>query len=166
MKEDNNNMNNSEFKEFFVDELKDIYWAEKHLAKALPKLQKASTSDELAAAFKKHAQETEEHIKKVEQVFELMGEEPEEKKCEAMDGLLKEADTIIEDTEKDTFTGKSIFFSIFDNRIRFFQQTIHRFAFFLFRLFTHQLKYLFYFLYMLFGFLCMFFKSSSQFVAC
>jgi len=103
-KDKNEKMQNSEFHEFFVDELKDIYWAEQHLAKALPKLQKASTSEELAKAFEKHTKETEEQIKKVEKVFEKMGEKAEAKKCEAMDGLLKEAQSIIDDTEKDTFT--------------------------------------------------------------
>jgi len=100
----NKEMSNSEFHEFFVDELKDIYWAEQHLAKALPKLQKASTSPELAKAFEKHAKETNDHVKMVEKVFEALGEKAEAKKCEAMDGLLKEADTIIGDTDKDTFT--------------------------------------------------------------
>jgi len=104
METKNNKMQNSEFTEFFVDELKDIYWAEQHLAKALPKLHKAATSDELAKAFEKHTKETEEHIKTVEKVFELLGEKAQAKKCDAMDGLLKEADSIIEDTEKDTFT--------------------------------------------------------------
>lgn len=97
-------MENSEFHEFFVDELKDIYWAEQHLAKALPKLQKASTSKELAAAFEKHTKETQEQIKKVEKIFELLGEKAEAKKCDAMEGLLKEANSIIEDTDKDSFT--------------------------------------------------------------
>jgi len=96
-------MQSTEFQEFFVDELKDIYWAENHLAKALPKMQKAATSPELGKAFEKHTKETEGHIKTLEQVFELLGEKAEEKKCDAMDGLLKEADSIIEDTEKDTF---------------------------------------------------------------
>lgn len=100
----NGKMENSEFHEFFVDELKDIYWAEQHLAKALPKLQKASTSKELAMAFEKHAKETREQIKKVEKVFEILGEKVEAKKCDAMEGLLKEADNIIDDTDKDTFT--------------------------------------------------------------
>ena len=100
----NGKMENSEFHEFFIDELKDIYWAEQHLAKALPKLQKASTSQELAMAFEKHTKETQEQIKKVEKVFELLGAKPEAKKCDAMDGLLKEADSIIDDTNKDTFT--------------------------------------------------------------
>jgi ferritin-like metal-binding protein YciE len=93
----------SEFKDFFVDQLKDIYWAEKHLHKALPKLQKASTDEELAAAFEKHTQDTEWQIDLVEQVFEMLGEKPSEKKCDAMEGLLKEADSMIEDTEKDTY---------------------------------------------------------------
>lgn len=93
----------SEFHEFFVDELKDIYWAEKHLAKALPKLRKAATSEDLAAAFEKHTMETEEQVKMVEQVFELLGEKPQAKKCEAMEGLIKEAQSIIEDTEQDSF---------------------------------------------------------------
>jgi ferritin-like metal-binding protein YciE len=95
-------MENSEFHEFFVDELKDIYWAEKHLAKALPKMQKAATSTELAAAFEKHTLETEQHIQTLEQVFELLGEKAIAKKCDAMAGLLEEANGIIEDTDKGT----------------------------------------------------------------
>ncbi len=104
MKANSNEMRTSEFREFFIDEIKDIYWAEQHLAKALPKLKKASTSQQLAAAFDKHTKETEEQIKIVEKVFQLLGEKPEAKKCEAMDGILKEADSIIDDTEKNTFT--------------------------------------------------------------
>lgn len=93
-------MENSEFHQFFVDELKDIYWAEKHLAKALPKMKKAATSSELAAAFDKHTQETLVHIETLEQAFALLDEKPVAKKCDAMAGLLAEADSIIEDTEK------------------------------------------------------------------
>lgn len=95
-------MENSEFHEFFVDELKDIYWAEKHLVKALPKMKKASTSPELAAAFDKHTAETQTHIATLEQVFELLGEKAAAKKCDAMAGLLEEADGIIEDTDAGT----------------------------------------------------------------
>jgi ferritin-like metal-binding protein YciE len=95
-------MQNSEFHEFFVDELKDIYWAEKHLVKALPKMQKAATSPELAAAFEKHTQETQTHIDTLEQVFELLEEKPAAKKCDAMAGLLEEANGIIEDTDAGT----------------------------------------------------------------
>jgi len=92
----------SEFHEFFVDELKDIYWAEKHLVKALPKMKKAATSPELAAAFEKHTQETQTHIDTLEQVFALLEEKPAAKKCDAMAGLLEEAEGIISDTDSGT----------------------------------------------------------------
>src|ERR1700755_828608 len=95
-------MEPSEFHEFFVDELKDIYWAEKHLVKALPKMKKAATSPELAAAFDKHTGETETHVDRLEQIFELLGEKAVAKKCDAMAGLLEEADGLIEDTEAGT----------------------------------------------------------------
>jgi len=95
-------MEDSEFHEFFIDELKDIYWAEKHLVKALPKMQKAATSPELAAAFEKHTQETQTHIDTLEQVFELLGEKAAAKKCDAMAGLIEEANGVIEDTEAGT----------------------------------------------------------------
>jgi ferritin-like metal-binding protein YciE len=95
-------MEDSEFHEFFVDELKDIYWAEKHLVKALPKMKKAATSPELAAAFDKHTQETQTHIDVLEQVFALLGEKASAKKCDAMEGLLSEADGIISDTDAGT----------------------------------------------------------------
>jgi ferritin-like metal-binding protein YciE len=95
-------MEDSEFHKFFVDELKDIYWAEKHLVKALPKMKKAATSSELAAAFDKHSQETQGHVDRLEQAFAALGEKAVAKKCDAMEGLLKEADSIIEDTERGT----------------------------------------------------------------
>ncbi|MBE9584245.1 ferritin-like domain-containing protein [Mucilaginibacter sp. JRF] len=95
-------MENSEFHEFFVDELKDIYWAEKHLATSLPKMKKAATSPELAAAFDKHLGETKTHVETLEKVFELLGEKAAAKKCDAMVGILEEASGIIEDTEKGT----------------------------------------------------------------
>ncbi|WP_118973622.1 YciE/YciF ferroxidase family protein [Taibaiella koreensis] len=98
----NGKMKNSEFHKFFVDELKDIYWAEKHLVKALPKMQKAATGAELAAAFQKHTGETQTHVETLEQVFSLLDEKAVAKKCDAMDGLLQEAKSIIEDTEKGT----------------------------------------------------------------
>lgn len=95
-------MEDSEFHEFFIDELKDIYWAEQHLVKALPKMQKAATSPELAAAFEKHTRETQTHVDTLEQVFELLGEKATAKKCDAMAGLIEEANGIIEDTEAGT----------------------------------------------------------------
>lgn len=95
-------MENSEFHKFFVDELKDIYWAEKHLVKALPKMKKAATSPELAAAFEKHTEETNNHVATLEQVFQLLDEKAQGKKCDAMEGLVKEAQGVIEDTDSGT----------------------------------------------------------------
>jgi ferritin-like metal-binding protein YciE len=96
--------NQSLLRKFFVEELQDIYWAEKHLAKELPKLQKAATSEELAEAFGDHQAETEEHVNRLEDVFKMMGETAKAKKCQAMEGLVKEATEIIEETEETTAT--------------------------------------------------------------
>ena len=96
-------MSGEEFREFFIDQLKDIYWAENHLHEALGKLEEASTSSKLAGAFRKHRQDTEWQIKSVEKVFGMLNEEPKEKKCDAMAGIIKEADSMIKDTDKDTY---------------------------------------------------------------
>jgi ferritin-like metal-binding protein YciE len=93
-----------ELKKFFLDALKDIYWAEKHLTKALPKMAKSATTEELKEAFENHLTQTEEHVSRLEQVFEVLGEKAQAKKCEAMEGLVKEADSIIEETDKGTLT--------------------------------------------------------------
>jgi ferritin-like metal-binding protein YciE len=85
-----------------MDELKDIYWAEKHLVKALPKMQKAATSEELAGAIEEHTMVTKEHVNRLEQIFEMLGTRATAKKCEAMEGLIAEGQTVIEDTEEDT----------------------------------------------------------------
>jgi len=96
--------NNSMLQELFLEELRDIYWAEKHLVKALPKMQKACTSEELATAFADHLKVTQDQVGRLEQVFELLGEKPRAKKCEAMEGLVSEAESVIEDTEDGTST--------------------------------------------------------------
>jgi ferritin-like metal-binding protein YciE len=96
--------NQSMLQELFLDELRDIYWAEKHLVKALAKLEKASTSEELATAFSDHLAVTQDQVSRLEQVFELMGEKPRGKKCEGMEGLVKEGESVIEDTEEGTST--------------------------------------------------------------
>jgi len=90
--------------QLFVDELKDIYWAEKHLIKALPKMQKAATSKELQNAFADHLEATQQHVERLEQVFEMLEEKAAAKKCDAMEGLVKEGESIIEDTEGGTST--------------------------------------------------------------
>src|ERR1700761_1589500 len=71
--------NDSKLEEFFHDEIKDIYWAEKKLVKTLPKMAKAATSDELRNAFTEHLEQTKEHVARLEQVFELLGEKPQAK---------------------------------------------------------------------------------------
>ena len=89
---------------FLYESLKDIYWAEKHLTKALPKMKKAATSEELKAAIEEHLEVTEDHISRLEQVFEILGKKAQAKKCEAMEGLTKEAESIIEETDAGTAT--------------------------------------------------------------
>jgi len=94
----------SALNELFIDELKDIYWAEQHLTKALPKMAKAATTDELRTAIQNHLAETETHVTRLEQVFESIGEKASAKKCEAMAGLIKEGDEIVAETEKGSIT--------------------------------------------------------------
>jgi ferritin-like metal-binding protein YciE len=89
---------------FMVESLKDIYWAEKHLLKALPRMNKAATSPELKQAFEQHLAVTETQVSRLEQVFEMMGKKAQGKKCEAMEGLTKEAESMIEETEKGSMT--------------------------------------------------------------
>ncbi len=87
-------------KELFLDELRDIYWAEKHMTKAMPKMRKAATSQELGNAFEQHMSETEGQIRRIEQVFEMLGEKTKAKKCEAMDGLVREAQNLMDELPK------------------------------------------------------------------
>lgn len=88
--------------ELFLDELKDIYWAEKHLTKALPKMQKAASSEELSSAFDDHLSVTEEQISRLEEVFEILDIPARGKKCEAMDGLVREGQQVMEELPKGT----------------------------------------------------------------
>ena len=90
--------------ELFVDQVKDIYWAEKHLLKALPKMQKAATTEELKAAIENHIGQTEEQVGRLEQVFDLLEEKPQAKKCDGMAGLVEEGESVIEETEEGTAT--------------------------------------------------------------
>ena len=83
--------------DLFLDELQDIYDAEHRISKALPKLAKAATDDDLKAAFTSHLTETLGHIEKVSQVFQIIGEKATRKTCEATVGLLKEGDEIAEE---------------------------------------------------------------------
>lgn len=86
-------------RELYIDMLKDIYWAEKALVKSLPKMARNATSPDLVAALEDHLAVTEQQVKRCEQLFELAGKKATAKKCEAMDGLIKEGESILEETE-------------------------------------------------------------------
>jgi ferritin-like metal-binding protein YciE len=94
----------SMLEDFFLDEIKDIYWAEKHLVKTLPKMVKAATTAELKEAFTNHLQETKTHVERLEHVFEILEAKPQAKICEAMEGITKEGESIIEETETGSST--------------------------------------------------------------
>jgi ferritin-like metal-binding protein YciE len=83
----------------FLDTLKDIYYAEKQIYKSLPKMAKAAQSDQLRSAFEKHHDETEGHIERLEQVFELIGKPARGKKCDAIEGILDEGKEVMEEYE-------------------------------------------------------------------
>jgi ferritin-like metal-binding protein YciE len=95
---------NSQLEKLFHDSMKDIYWAEKHLTKALPKMQKAATTEELKEAIGEHIAQTKEQVTRLEQVFEIFGWKPQAKKCEAMEGLIKEGESVVEETEEGSMT--------------------------------------------------------------
>src|SRR5438105_15778693 len=95
-----NGMQSSQLMKLFENELKDILWAEKALTKAIPKMIKNATSEELVEALENHLEETEEQVTRVEQVFEILGKKAVAKKCEAMEGLINEAESIMEDCEE------------------------------------------------------------------
>ena len=86
-----------ELHHLFVDQLRDILWAEKELVKALPKMAKAAVDPKLREAFTKHLAETKNQVVRLGKVFEGLGLAPRAKKCPAMEGLLKEADELAED---------------------------------------------------------------------
>lgn len=90
-------MENQGLKELYVDELKDLYSAENQLVKALPKLAKASASEELRAGFEEHLEQTKGHVGRLEQIFEMLGESPKGKKCAGMEGLVEEGSEVMKE---------------------------------------------------------------------
>jgi ferritin-like metal-binding protein YciE len=86
-------------KELYIDELKDLYSAENQLVKALPKMAKAATSEELAAGFEEHLEQTKGHVQRLETIFQQLGENPKGKKCKGMEGLIEEGSEAIEEHE-------------------------------------------------------------------
>ncbi|MFV8328274.1 ferritin-like domain-containing protein [Flavobacterium sp. ZS1P14] len=86
-------------RDLFEVGLKDIYWAEKVLTKTLPKMVKNASSPELVNSLKDQIAETQEHVSRLEKIFEVTGINPTAKKCDAMQGILKEADGLIKETD-------------------------------------------------------------------
>ncbi|OYU17074.1 MAG: hypothetical protein CFE34_17640 [Rhodobacteraceae bacterium PARR1] len=93
-------MKSKELDALFLEALKDIYYAERKILRALPKMARAAQSDQLKAAFLKHKDETEGHKDRLDQVFELLGRRPQGKTCPAIDGILEEGEEVM-----DTFKG-------------------------------------------------------------
>lgn len=89
---------------FFIDALKDMYWAEKAIVESLPKMQAAATTDELKEAFEDHELQSRKHVSRLEKVFQEIGQKAEAKKCEAMAGILKECEQIKESTPEGSMT--------------------------------------------------------------
>jgi ferritin-like metal-binding protein YciE len=94
----------SELLEFFTDEIKDIYWAENHLVKTIPKMVQAATSEELKDALEKHLVQTKDHVYRLERIFGLLGVRVRALKCDAMEGIVEEGEEIIEETNDGTVT--------------------------------------------------------------
>lgn len=86
----------------FHDTLRDMYYAERHILRKLPALEKAAASEELKAAFRKHHGETEGQIVRIEKVFTMIDRKPRAKRCEAIDGILEEGDGVLEDYQGTT----------------------------------------------------------------
>lgn len=93
---------NSKLKELFVEQLQDMYWAENKLIKALGKLRDATNTTRLRDAFDMHREETRGHVRRLEDVFSMIGEPVDSSKCPAMAGIIDEANDIIDDTDEGT----------------------------------------------------------------
>lgn len=97
--------------DLFLHALKDMYYAEKKILKSLPKMIKAASAEELAEALQQHQQETEQQVANLEQVFSLLDKAPKGEKCDAIDGILEEADGILKDFGKTKAGDAAIIFS-------------------------------------------------------
>ncbi|GAB0157962.1 ferritin-like domain-containing protein [Chryseobacterium sp. Alg-005] len=99
-----NEMKTAPLHKFFVDALKDIYYAENAIIEALEKMQQAATTEELKDAFEDHQLQTKKHVSRLEKVFKLIDEKPEKKECEAIKGLIKEGEEVIKSTQEGSMT--------------------------------------------------------------
>ena len=93
-------MKSKELDALFLEALKDIYYAERKILRALPKMARAAQSDQLKAAFQQHREETEVQKERLDQVFEMLGRRPQGKTCPAIDGIIEEGEEVM-----DTFKG-------------------------------------------------------------
>ena len=96
--------------DLFLDALADMYYAEKQLVKALPKMAKTATHEDLRAAFESHLAETEGHAQKDEQIFELFGAKPKAKRCPAILGIIDEAEELISENKKSATINAALIF--------------------------------------------------------
>src|ERR1700733_3101255 len=92
-------MSEEGLKELYIDELKDLYSAENQLVKALPKMAKAATSEDLRTGFEEHLEQTKGHVERLETIFKQLGENPKGKKCKGMEVLIEEGSEAIEEYE-------------------------------------------------------------------
>ena len=99
-----NKNNNSELEKFFLDALQDIYYAEAKIEESLAKIKHKATSEELQEAIEDHELVTKKQILRLEKVFKLLGEEAKKKKCDAIDGILKEVDEMVKSTKDGSMT--------------------------------------------------------------
>jgi len=95
---------NSQLFQFFIEALKDIYWAEQQLLEALPKMEASATTKELMLAIREHHIQTQGHVKRLEKVFSIIGQPAKGKVCFAMQGLIKEAESILDETDEGSIT--------------------------------------------------------------
>jgi ferritin-like metal-binding protein YciE len=89
-----NTTKDNDLEQLFIDQLRDILWAEKHLLKALPKMANAANDVQLKAALTTHRDETEQHVSRLNEIFDILGLAPGARKCAAMEGLLTEGDEL------------------------------------------------------------------------
>jgi ferritin-like metal-binding protein YciE len=94
-------MKENRLRELYVEQLRDLYSAETQLVKALPKMAEAATSEELRTGFEQHLSQTQEHVRRLETIFENLSEKPTGEKCKGMEGLIKEGSEVIENEEFD-----------------------------------------------------------------
>lgn len=88
-------------RDFYLQELSDLYSAENLLVKALPKMARAASAQELQQAFREHLEQTERHVERLDEIFEKLGEKPKRKKCKAMEGLIEEGQELMKEDAED-----------------------------------------------------------------